>query len=143
MGEKLATRAFNQVANFHVATFRLTGGRVGGHFRGAGVLLLHHRGRKSGRERVTPLLYLPDDERLVVVGSKGGSHRHPAWFLNVREMERTQVELPGEHRRVSVRVAGDDERAELWPPVVERWPAYANYQRRTEREIPLVILERA
>ena len=143
MPEKLATRIFSQVANLHVATFRLTGGRLGGNLRGAPVLLLHHRGRRSGAERVTPLLYLADGERLVVIGSKGGSHHHPAWFLNLREMNETEVELRGEHRHVRVRVAGDDERDDLWPRVVAIWPDYANYQRRTDRQIPLVILEPA
>jgi deazaflavin-dependent oxidoreductase (nitroreductase family) len=139
---KPQTVAFQQLTKLHVAAFRLTGGRLGGEIRGARVLLLHHRGRKSGQERVSPLLYLPDGERIVVIGSKGGSHTHPAWFLNLREMDETEVELPGERRHVSVRVAGDEERAELWPRVVEIWPDYANYQRRTDRQIPLVILER-
>ena len=140
---KLQTAAFQQLTKLHVATFRLTGGRAGGHIRGARVLLLHHRGRRSGAERISPLLYLPDGDRIVVIGSKGGSHTHPAWFLNLREMERTEVELAGERRWVSVRVADDDEHAKLWPRVVEIWPDYANYQQRTDRQIPLVILEPA
>ncbi|MDX6580894.1 MAG: hypothetical protein QOI10_78 [Solirubrobacterales bacterium] len=138
---KPQTVAFQQLTKLHVAAFRLTGGRLGGEIRGARVLLLHHRGRKSGEERVSPLLYLPDGERIVVIGSKGGSHTHPAWFLNLREMDETEVELRGERRHVSVRVADDAERAELWPRVVEIWPDYAAYQKRTDRQIPLVILE--
>jgi deazaflavin-dependent oxidoreductase (nitroreductase family) len=137
----LKTAGFQQLTKLHVATFRLSGGRLGGEIRGAPVLLLHHRGRRSGSERVSPLLYLPDGERIVVIGSRGGSHKHPAWFLNLREMDETEVELRGERRRVSVRVADPQERAELWPRVVEIWSDYAEYQKRTEREIPLVILE--
>ncbi len=141
MGSNLKSAAFQQLTKLHVATFRLTGGRIAGDIRGARVLLLHHRGRKSGAERVSPLLYLPDGERIVVIASKGGSHTHPAWYLNLREMKETEVELRGGRRRVSVRVADAEERAELWPRVVEIWSDYAAYQERTEREIPLVILE--
>jgi deazaflavin-dependent oxidoreductase (nitroreductase family) len=139
--EKLQTLAFRQVTRVHVAALRLSGGRLGSTIRGAPVLILHHRGRRSGDERVCPLLYLPDGERMVIVASKGGSHRHPAWFLNLREMDETEVEVGGETRRVSVRIATAEEREELWPRVVEIWPDYAAYQRRTDREIPLIVLQ--
>jgi deazaflavin-dependent oxidoreductase (nitroreductase family) len=76
----------------------------------------------------------------VVVGSKGGSHKHPAWFLNQREMPETRVEVGGERRRVKVQIASAQEREKLWPRVVELYSDYANYQERTKREIPLVIL---
>ena len=124
----------------HVVTYRLSHGRLGGSYRGAPVLLLHHTGRKSGQDRVSPLLYLDDGDDLVVVGSKGGSHKHPAWFLNLREMPETTVEEGGEKRRVKVRVASAQEREKLWPRLVDLYSDYANYQERTEREIPLVIL---
>jgi len=124
----------------HVVTYRLSHGRLGGSYRGAPVLLLHHTGRKSGQDRVSPLLYLDDGDDLVVVGSKGGSHKHPAWFLNLREMPETTVEVGGERRRVKVRVASAQEREKLWPRLVDLYSDYANYQERTEREIPLVIL---
>ena len=124
----------------HVVTYRLSHGRLGGSYRGAPVLLLHHTGRKSGQDRVSPLLYLDDGDDLVVVGSKGGSHKDPAWFLNLREMPETTVEVGGERRRVKVRVASAQEREKLWPRLVDLYSDYANYQERTEREIPLVIL---
>ena len=124
----------------HVVTYRLSHGRLGGSYRGAPVLLLHHTGRKSGQDRVSPLLYLDDGDDLVVVGSKGGSHKHPAWFLNLSEMPETTVEVGGEKRRVKVRVASAQEREKLWPRLVDLYSDYANYQERTEREIPLVIL---
>jgi F420H(2)-dependent quinone reductase len=89
------------------------------------------------------LIYVADGDDLVVVGSKGGSHKHPAWFLNLREMSETKVEVGGEKRRVSVRVASPEERERLWPRAVEIYSDYANYQQRTEREIPLVILSPA
>jgi F420H(2)-dependent quinone reductase len=131
---------WNQMTRAHVVTYRLSHGRLGGSYRGAPVLLLHHTGRKSGQDRVSPLLYLDDGDDLVVVGSKGGSHKHPAWFLNLREMPETTVEVGGEKRRVKVRVASAQEREKLWPRLVDLYSDYANYQERTEREIPLVIL---
>jgi deazaflavin-dependent oxidoreductase (nitroreductase family) len=79
----------------------------------------------------------------VVVGSKGGSHKHPAWFLNLREMPETTVEVGGKRRRVKVHVASVQERERLWPGVVDLYSDYANYQARTKREIPLVVLSPA
>jgi deazaflavin-dependent oxidoreductase (nitroreductase family) len=134
---------WNQMTRAHVATYRLSHGRLGGSYRGAPVLLLHHTGRKSRQDRVSPLLYLEDGDDLVVVGSKGGSHKHPAWFLNLREMLETTVEVGGERRRVKVRVASAQEREKLWPRLVDLYSDYANYQERTEREIPLVVLSPA
>lgn len=134
---------WNQMTRAHVAAYQLSRGKVGGSYRGAPVLLLHHTGRKSGKERVIPLLYLTDGDDLVVVGSKGGSHKHPAWFLNLREMPETTVEVGGEKRRVRVRVATPTEREDLWPRVVDLYADYGNYQARTEREIPLAILSPA
>ena len=136
-------RLWNQMTRAQVITYRLTRGKLWGDYRGAPVLLLHHRGRKSGKERVSPLIYIEDGEDLVVVGSKGGSHRHPAWFLNLREMAETEVEIAGERRGVKVRLATPEEKQRLWPRAVEVYAPYESYQRRTEREIPLVILSPA
>jgi F420H(2)-dependent quinone reductase len=142
MARKSRWRIWHQYTRAQVIVYRLTRGRLWGDYRGAPVLLLHHRGRKSGKERVSPLIYIEDGEDLVVIGSKGGSHRHPAWFLNLREMAETEVEVGGERRRVKVRVATPEEKQRLWPRAVEIYPPYESYQRRTEREIPLVILSR-
>jgi deazaflavin-dependent oxidoreductase (nitroreductase family) len=131
---------WNQMTRAHVAAYRLSQGRIGGSYRGAPVLLLLHRGRKSRKERVSPLLYLTDGDDLVIVGSKGGSHKHPAWFLNLREMPATTVEVRGERRRVKDHDASAQERERLWPRVVDLYSDYANYQARTKREIPLAIL---
>ena len=131
---------WNQMTRVHVEAYRLTNGRLGGEYRGAPILLLHHTGRRSGSERVSPLIYLADGDDLVVVASKGGSHKHPAWFINLREIPETTVEVGGEKRRVKVHVASAQEREKLWPRVVELYSDYANYQERTKREIPLVIL---
>jgi F420H(2)-dependent quinone reductase len=141
--KRLSREAFSGFTRVHTAAYRASGGRIGGRVRGAPVVLLHHVGRRSGKQRTSPLLYLADGDDVVVIGSKGGSHRHPAWWLNLREMDETEIELPGERRRVKVRVATPEERERLWPKVVEMYADYATYQRRTDREIPLGILSPA
>jgi F420H(2)-dependent quinone reductase len=122
------------------ALYRASGGRLLGSYDGNPVLLLHHVGRRSGEERVTPLLYLPDGDDLVIVASMGGTPKHPAWFHNLRDNPDTDVEVGRERRAVRARVADPEERARLWPRLVEHYPAFASYQARTEREIPVVIL---
>jgi F420H(2)-dependent quinone reductase len=139
----LQWKVWNRYTSAQATVYRLSGGRLWGSYRGAPILLLHHRGRKSGKERVSPLIYVADGDDLVVVGSKGGSHKHPSWFINLREMRETTVELDGEKRRVNVRIASPQERERLWPRAVEVYSPYAAYQRRTKREIPLVILSPA
>jgi F420H(2)-dependent quinone reductase len=131
---------WKRVTGLNNTVFRLTGGRVMGTFDGNPVLLLHHVGRKSGEERVAPLLYLEDGEDLVIVGSMGGTPKHPAWFHNLRAAPDTEVELRGGRRAVRARVADAEERERLWPRLVEHYPGFATYQGRTEREIPVVIL---
>ena len=123
--------------------YRRTGGRVGGTMKGAPVLLLTTKGRKSGKPRTMPLLYLRDDGRLVVVASSGGSPGHPAWFLNLRDDPSVEVELGRNRERRRARVATAEERARLWPRAVELYQGYDSYQRKTTREIPLVVLEPA
>lgn len=136
-------KIFGVVTQMNVGLFRATRGRIGGRFGKARILLLHHVGRRSGVERVAPLIYLADGDDLVVVASKGGVDSHPAWFHNVTAHPQTTVELGGERRAVVARVANDEERARLWPLVVEIYGPYESYQRHTERTIPLVILRRA
>ncbi len=121
--------------------YRRSGGALGGSIRGAPILLLTTTGRKSGKPRTTPLLYLRDGENLVVVGSKGGAPRHPAWFLNLRANPEVEVELGRERRSLTARVAEPSERERLWPRLVEMYASYDSYQRKTAREIPVVILE--
>ena len=136
-------RFFNTSVKGHTAIFRLTGGRIGGRMVGSPILLLHHTGAKSGKRRISPLLYLPDGDRMVIVASKGGYTKHPGWFHNLKANPDTQVELPREGRvAVRARQASGEERKELWPRVVNLYEGYATYQRSTSREIPLVVLER-
>ncbi len=113
--------AFGQFTRVHVLAFRLSRGRIGGSIRGAPVLLLDHVGRKSGEWRTSPLLYLPDGERYVVIGSRGGAHKHPAWFLNLRDMDETTIEVDGRAVPVSVKLANPEQRAKLWPRAVQMY----------------------
>ncbi|MGH2924132.1 MAG: nitroreductase family deazaflavin-dependent oxidoreductase [Solirubrobacterales bacterium] len=127
----------------HTAIYRLSGGRLGRTIPGAPpMLLLDHVGARSGRVRTSPLAYLGDGEDLILVASKGGHPRNPAWFHNLVANPDATVQVGRERRRVRARVATPEERARLWPRVVELYGGYRDYQERTEREIPLVILER-
>ncbi len=120
--------------------YRVTNGKAGGRLAGGPVLLLTTTGRKSGRERTVPLLYLPDGENLVVVGSNGGTATHPAWWLNLRSNPEATVEVGGRKTRVRAEEAGPAEKERLWPSLVEMYGGYEGYRRRTDREIPVVIL---
>lgn len=133
--------AWRTLTDSHVRLYRLTGGRIGGRARGVDIALVDHVGRKSGKRRTTPLLYIADGEDLVIVASKGGAARHPLWWLNLQAHPETTVQVGGERWRVRAREASDSERERLWARLVEVWPDYAAYQRRTERRIPVVILE--
>jgi deazaflavin-dependent oxidoreductase (nitroreductase family) len=126
----------------HVVAYRWSKGRIGGKLGRAPILLLHHVGRKSGVKRVSPLLYLPDGDDMVVVASMGGSDKHPSWWINLRANPETIVEVGGEKRAVVAEQADTEEKARLWPRLVEMYPSYGTYQSRTSREIPVVILRR-
>jgi F420H(2)-dependent quinone reductase len=133
----------NRLAGAHTFIYRRTGGRLGarvpgGHGR---MLLLDHVGAKSGRLRTSPLLYVPDGDDLIMVASKGGFPKNPAWLHNLRANPLTYVQVGDERRRVRARVATPDERARLWDLAVAVWPGYEDYRARTERQIPLVILQ--
>jgi deazaflavin-dependent oxidoreductase (nitroreductase family) len=126
----------------HTAVYRATGGAIGHRLPGlrARMLLLDHVGARSGRRRSSPLLYFTDGADVVLVASKGGFPSHPAWFHNLRANPDTTVQIGGERRAVHARVATAAERKRLWPRAVRTYGPYADYQRRTDREIPLVIL---
>ena len=131
-----------RVGSLHTHLYRATRGRVGHRFPGGPpVLLLDHVGAKSGTKRTTPLLYMTDGEDIVLVASKGGYPKHPSWFHNLLANPDTTVQVGSARRGVHARVADPDERSRLWPVAVAAYGGYADYQRRAEREIPLVILE--
>jgi deazaflavin-dependent oxidoreductase (nitroreductase family) len=132
----------NQLTDLHVLAYRLSRGVVGSRLPGVPpILLLDHVGARSGKRRTTPLAYIEDGEDIVIVASKGGAPRNPAWFHNLRAHPDTAVQVGARRVDVRARVATPEERSRLWPKVVDVYGGYGNYQRRTEREIPLVILE--
>ena len=146
----MTARIIKYGARAQVRVFRLTNGRIGSKWRiGAGfrkpvpTLLLNHVGRKSGRTFTTPLLYLDDGAVLVIVASQGGLPKNPQWYPNLVAQPDVTVELRGEGvRRVRARTAGPDERAAWWPRLVELYADFDSYQSWTDREIPVVVLER-
>lgn len=134
----------SRVMKVHTAVYQATRGRIGHRFPGGPpMLLLDHVGAKSGTRRTTPLVYVADGDALVIVASKGGNPTNPAWFHNLRAHPDTTVLVGSERRDVQARVARPDERPRLWAKAVETYGGYRGYQERTEREIPLVVLEPA
>ena len=127
----------------HTFVYRASGGRLGHRLPGldAPMLLLDHVGAKSGTKRTSPLLYIPDGDNVAIIASKGGYPKSPGWFHNLRANPETTVQIGGERRPVRARVTEGEERRRLWDRAVELYPTYADYQRRTDREIPVVVLE--
>lgn len=133
---------FRTVRALHLALLNASRGRVLKSAFGMPVVELRTIGRKSGKPRVTVLTSpIMSDDRLVLVASKGGDDRHPDWLLNLQSNPEVEITVGAETRRMRARVAGASEKAELWPQVVKAYRGYAGYQRRTKRDIPLVICE--
>jgi deazaflavin-dependent oxidoreductase (nitroreductase family) len=126
----------------HRFVYQKSGGLIGGRLPGGKrFLLLTTVGRKTGMRRVMPLLYVPVDDRIVVVASNAGDDRAPAWWLNLESQPRARIQVGTEEREVSARRAEGDELAALWPRLDASYPPYAQYRERTPREIPVVVLE--
>jgi deazaflavin-dependent oxidoreductase (nitroreductase family) len=126
----------------HIRRYVETDGREGQLWRGVNTLLLTTRGRKSGKRRRTALIYGEDGDRLVLVASRGGHKNHPAWYLNLVENPEVEVQVGADKFSARAHTASPEEKARLWPLMTSIWPAYDDYQARTEREIPVVVLER-
>jgi len=127
----------------HVRVYRESGGEHGYHWRGTTILLLSTRGRRSGQERTTPLIHRTDGkDRWVVVASKGGAPAHPSWYENLLADPQATIQVREQTIPVLASTAAGEERERLWSLMVEAWPAYDDYQTRTEREIPVVVLSR-
>ena len=126
----------------HIRVYRETGGERGYDWRGTTILLLTTTGRTSGEERTTPLIHRTDDDAWVIVASKGGAPDHPAWYKNLDADPEVTIEVKDERIPAKARTAAGAERERLWKLMAEVWPAYDEYQERTEREIPVVVLER-
>ena len=128
----------------HVQRYRETGGEVGHRWRrGSKILLLTTKGRKTGEPRTTPLIYEEDGDRYVIVASKGGAPTHPGWYLNLQKDPDVELQVLDEVFPARARTADAEERERLWELVNRQWPDYAGYQTKTDREIPVVVLERA
>ena len=139
----LGRRAWNAFVKLHVVLYRSSGGRAFTKLKGAPCLLLDHAGRKTGRKRTNPLIYVADGDALAIVASAGGSPTDPGWWRNLKANPETTVQVKGERRRVRARQATPEEKGRLWPQLNEVWPEYDEYQKRTDREIPVILLEPA
>ncbi len=126
----------------HVRVYRDTAGQRGYHWRGTDILLLTTTGHSSGQQRTTPLIHRTDGQRWVIVASKGGAPEHPGWYQNLLAHPDAEIQVLGEVIPVSVHTAEGPERERLWSAMAEVWPAYDDYQARTDREIPVVVLSR-
>jgi proline iminopeptidase len=127
----------------HVRRYQETDGEDGYIWReGAPILLLTTTGRVTGQETTTPLIFGVDGENPVIVASKGGAPQHPGWYRNLRKHPEVRVQIKGDRFRARARDAQGEERERLWRSMTEVWPHYDDYEKRTEREIPVVVLER-
>jgi deazaflavin-dependent oxidoreductase (nitroreductase family) len=139
MARKDASHLYGQE---HVRSYRETDGEVGHDWKGTQTLLLTTTGRQSGEERTTPLIYGRHGDDYLVVASKGGADTPPGWYVNLSEDPEVEVQVGGDRFHAHARTATPEEKPEVWREMVRHWPAYDEYQRKTDREIPVVVLER-
>ena len=137
---RLKPRTIRLIGRLHAWLWKLTGGKLGDAFGTAPFMMLTTRGRKTGRERTTPVLYLRDGADLIVVASFGGNDMHPAWYLNLERCPEAEVIVNGERRRLLASQLSPEEKQLIWPRLVKMYPNFAVYQQRTRREIPLLQL---
>ena len=122
--------------------FRANSGKVGGPFKGSTLLLLHTVGAKSGHERINPVAYVTDGDRLMIVASKAGAPTNPDWYYNILANPQVTVEVGTEQFQAQATISSEPERTRLFNQMVEMMPAFAEYQRKTMRVIPVIILAR-
>jgi deazaflavin-dependent oxidoreductase (nitroreductase family) len=127
----------------HTRRYKETGGQEGHDWQGTQTLLLTTKGRKSGEPRELPLIYAPWNDAYLIVASKGGADQPPAWYLNLQADPEVEVQVKGDRFKARARTATPEEKAEMWPVMTKEWPAYDEYQQKTDRDIPIVVLERA
>ncbi len=135
-----ASLALKLGSGAHAGVYRATGGKLFGRVGKSPILLLNTVGRKTGRKRTSPLLYVMDGEDFVIIASKGGAPNHPAWYLNLKANPDATVEVGDREVRVRAEEVDSEEKVRLWQKMVEMYPAYDAYQEKTEREIPLLVL---
>ena len=138
--KRFKPRTIRLIARLHAWLWRLTRGRFVDAVGVAPFLLLTTKGRKTGRSRTTPVLYLEDGSDLIVVASFGGNDMHPAWYLNLKGRPEAEVVIRGELRRVTAREITREEKKLIWSRLVKSYPQFDIYQQRTSREIPLLRL---
>jgi deazaflavin-dependent oxidoreductase (nitroreductase family) len=136
-----ANLALKLGSSVHAGVYRATGGKLFGRMGKSPILLLNTVGRKSGKKRATPLLYVMDGEDFVLIASKGGAPTHPAWYLNLMANPDVTVEVGDREVHVRAEEVHGDEKTRLWQKMVEMYPTYDDYQSWTERKIPLVVCE--
>jgi deazaflavin-dependent oxidoreductase (nitroreductase family) len=127
----------------HVERYRETDGEEGHDWQGTTTLLLTTTGRRSGEARTTPLIYQRFGDDYLVVASNGGSDEHPAWYLNLRADPNPEVQVKADRFAARARTATADEKPDMWRTMTAAWAPYDDYQQKTDREIPVVVLERA
>jgi deazaflavin-dependent oxidoreductase (nitroreductase family) len=130
----------NLYSKLHVLIYRLAGGRIGGQVIGLHVLLLTTIGRKSGKVRTVPLGYFEGDGGYIIIASNTGADVHPAWFYNLQSGLPAQIQIKNQVIPVRAEVVSGPERSRYWEELIRRSPRYAGYQKRTARQIPLVML---
>jgi deazaflavin-dependent oxidoreductase (nitroreductase family) len=127
----------------HIRQYRETDGEYGHDWRkGSSVLLLTTIGRRSGEERTAPLIYGTEGDSYLVVASKGGAPEPPDWYVNLQAQPEVEVQVLADRFKARARTATAEERARMWPQMVSHWPDYEDYQAKTDREIPIVVLDR-
>jgi deazaflavin-dependent oxidoreductase (nitroreductase family) len=136
-----SARALKAFGKLNVPLYRASKGRLFGQIAGTPVLLLTTVGRRSGQPRTVPVVYLPDGERMIVIGSNAGHERAPAWALNLEANPLADVEVGGDRRKVRARIAEGEERAELWRKMNEQYSGFDDYSARTTRDIRLFVLD--
>jgi F420H(2)-dependent quinone reductase len=137
---KLAAALQNAVTRVHSVLYRSSNGAIGGRIANSPVLLLTTTGRRSGKQRTVPLLYLRDGGNVVLVASNGGAVRHPTWWLNLQTTPEAWIQVKGIRRRVTAEQASAADKQRLWPRLTAMYPGYKRYQEITDRDIPVVIL---
>ena len=137
---KLTSALQNAVTRVHSVLYRSSNGRIGGRLANSPVLLLSTTGRRSGKQRTVPLLYMMDGRNVVLVASNGGAVKHPTWWLNLQTTPEAWIQIKGVRRRVRAERASAAEKQRLWPRLTAMYPGYQRYQEITKRDIPVVVL---
>jgi F420H(2)-dependent quinone reductase len=140
---RLGPKTIRLMGRIHRWLWSFTGRKFGNSVGEVPFLMLTTKGRKTGRARTTPVLYLQDGADFIIVASFGGNDMHPAWYLNLEHCPEAEVTVKGERRRILARKVSAEEKTFIWPRLVELYPQFTSYQRRTSREIPLMRLSRA